>query len=409
MTIPAQQSSSSASAQQASSSASGQMPTIAKDTVTMGTSVTGLAGVFAERDARDVAHKIAQAVSLHVQKQNRDPDPNKKITEIRVIGDLSALSDITSLRILTGQVTNFNEQMTAYLAPRAESKSEGRVREELFAGAVAGGVLNLFGVITQLVAGTYTYSGQSIPVGSIGGLDIHIAQQFDPGDGVAVCVDRFAGPLPADSDILMQIQDLVSRAANKLNPAISQAASDAAAKAQTVTDDTSRLTELAAEKKTAMEKGAPLDPTKPQQEYDEISERLPGESGAAARAQNLLAEGQALVTAINAFVTAAVSAPAAGGPPPVARAAHGEVLTKTGTALLFAQVIAAGDDLTLRQDLIHNEWINLTGLTAEYALMMPGERDEAAAFGVESAYAVRHGSMHKGLTDIVRDTPRHIE
>ncbi len=41
--------------------------------------------------------------------------------------------------------------------------------------------------------------------------------------------------------------------------------------------------------------------------------------------------------------------------------------------------------------------------------MLPGESNEAAAFGVESAYAVRHGSIHKGLTDIVPDTPRHIE
>ena len=312
---------------------------------------------------------------------------------------------------------HLDEQITGYLmvAPPAESPPEERAvkKTEIFAADVAGGVLNgvlnAVGVITQLVAGTYTYSGQSIPNATIVGLDIRIAQQFDPRTSVPVYVDRFAGPVPAGSDILKQIQKVVSRAAKDLNPAIKRAASDAAAKKQTVTDDKDRLTELAAEKKTAMEKGAPLDPAKPQQEYDEVSEQLPGKSGDAAAAQNVLAEGQALVTAINAFVTAALSAPAAGGPPPVARAAHGEVLSKTGTALLYAQVIAAGDDQTLRQDLIHNEWTNLTGLTAEYALMLPGESNEAAAFGVESAYAVRHGSIHKGLTDIVRDTPRHIE
>ena len=49
-----------------------------------------------------------------------------------------------------------------------------------------------------------------------------------------------------------------------------------------------------------------------------------------------------LATAINAFVTAAVSAPAAGGLPPVAHAARGEVFSELGTALLYAQVIATG-------------------------------------------------------------------
>jgi hypothetical protein len=93
-------------------------------------------------------------------------------------------------------------------------------------------------------------------------------------------------------------------------------------------------------------------------------------------------------------------APAAGGPAPVSRAAHGELLSKDGTAVLYVQVIAAGDDQVLRQTLIHNTWSNLTGLTAEYALLMPGH--EALAFGLESAVAVSHGSVRKGLTDIAR-------
>jgi hypothetical protein len=119
-------------------------------------------------------------------------------------------------------------------------------------------------------------------------------------------------------------------------------------------------------------------------------------------AQNLVTAGQALATAINAFVTAAMSAPAAGGPPPVARAAHGEVLTEAGTALLYAQVIAAGDDQVLRQDIIFNTWTNLTGLAAEYALMMPEDDNGAAASGLESIYAIRHGSIRNGLKNVVR-------
>ena len=97
-----------------------------------------------------------------------------------------------------------------------------------------------------------------------------------------------------------------------------------------------------------------------------------------------------------------MSAPAAGGPPPVARAAHGEALSKPGTALVYAQVIAAGDDQILRQDLIHNTWTNLTGLTAEYALIIPDAGNDAVTFGLKSAYAARHGSIRNGLKNAVR-------
>lgn len=68
--------------------------------------------------------------------------------------------------------------------------------------------------------------------------------------------------------------------------------------------------------------------------------------------------------------------------------------------MLYAQVIAAGDDQILRQTLIRNPWSTLTGLTAEYALLVPGR--EALAFGLESAFAVAHGPVRKGLTDIAR-------
>ena len=127
MTVPAPQSSS-------SSSASSQAPTIAKDTVTTGTSVTGLAGVFAERDARDVAEKIVRAVGSYVEKHDQDP---VKIERIRVIGDLSGLTDITALRLFTGQVTYLDEQITAYLkaAPPAERRAAEPVREAIAAAA----------------------------------------------------------------------------------------------------------------------------------------------------------------------------------------------------------------------------------------------------------------------------------
>ena len=62
MTVPAQQSSSSASGQQSSSSSSASGQTTIPRHPPQGTGVTGLAGVFAERDAEDVARQIAQVV-----------------------------------------------------------------------------------------------------------------------------------------------------------------------------------------------------------------------------------------------------------------------------------------------------------------------------------------------------------
>lgn len=406
MTTPAQQGSGTAASSSTSASASLQPVTIAKDTVTTGTSVTGLAGVLAEADAGEVAAAIARAVTPAVTEAAQDTqDAQDKIQEIRVIGDLSALGDVTTLEIMTGQVAQLAGQVADYVKavpdtapPPRKAGLEGLKSVAAFGALDAANTLGtLASTISQLVAGTYTYSGQAIPNASVGGLDILIARALAPAVGVPVRVDRFT--MPGSSQILKQVQNLVTKGTSDLNPALTRAAAAAAAKAQVLANDKDRITEIDAEL-TAVQKGSPLDPAALRKEYDEVSARLPGESAEAAAAQNLLTEGQALAAAITAFVSGAVSAPAPGGPVPVIRAAHGELLTKDGTALLYAQVVAAGDDQVLRQTLIHDTWSNLTGLTAEYALLMPG--GEALAFGLESALAVAHGSVRKGLTDIAR-------
>ena len=88
-------------------------------------------------------------------------------------------------------------------------------------------------------------------------------------------VDRFA--VPVSGRILDQVQDLVTQAAKDLSPALTRAASAAAAKAQVVADDKDRVTELDAEL-TAVQKGSPLNAGKLQTEYAEVFARLPGES-----------------------------------------------------------------------------------------------------------------------------------
>jgi hypothetical protein len=408
MTTPAQPAGSSPAAGAASAAGSATGATIAKDTVTEGTSVTGLAGVLAVADAAAVADKIVHAVSSHLGDKGQG-----KVQEIRVVGDLSVLGDVTALRILSSQVEQLTGQISAYAdsVPDAEAPSEGgpAFKDMLALGAVGAGISVLgaaAGLISQLVTGTYTYSGQVIPNSSVAGLDILIARRLGA-KAFPVRVDRFEA-MPADSEILAQIQGLVPQVARKLNPALTRAAAAAAEKAQIVADDKDRLARLDAQLAAAQKdspaatagKGAPPASGTQQQEYDDVSGRLPGESGEAAVAQNLLAAGQALATAVSTFVTTAMSAPATGGPAPVVRAAHGEALTRDGTAILYAQVIAAGDDQVLRQTLIHNTWTNLTGVTAEYALIMPGGATEA--FGLESAFAITHGSIRKGLSDIAR-------
>lgn len=403
MTVPAQPSSSSGSAQQSASSSAAQAPTFAHDTVTQGTGVTGLAGVFAERDAEEVARKIAEKATACIDEHN-NPDQTEKVVRIRVVGDLSALGDIATLRILNDQLTQIHNQINGYVTAVHVLKQPAQAQPEkgLVAADVVTGAVSLLGVITQLVAGTYTYSGQSIPPTSVGGLDILIARQLRGGPkALPVCVDRFTAPVPVSSNILTQILGLQSQLAGDLNAAITQAASAAATATQAVANDKDLLTALDTAIAASL-KGSSSDPKLQQLEdkRDEVASRLNSESGLAAQAQSLVTAGQALVTAINAFVTAAVSAPAAAGLPPVAHAARGEVLSEPGSALLYAQVIAAGDDQILRQDLFHNTWTNLTGLTAEYALMLPWQ-DQVAGSDLVWFYASRHGSIRNGLKNIV--------
>jgi hypothetical protein len=232
MTVPAQPTSSSASAP-----APAPAVTIAKDTVTTGTSVTGLAGVLAEADAADVAARIAAAISSHAQALTE-----KGIRGIRVIGDLSVLGDISTLGILSSQVARFTDEITAYVgsAPPVQALAQAEAAPPPGGGlerfGVAqfmgiGGAVNalgaLAGTISQLVTGTYTYSGQAIPNTSIGGLDILVARALSAKiTTIPVCVDRFG--LPASSQILEDFQDLVTKAAHELNPALVRAAAAAA-------------------------------------------------------------------------------------------------------------------------------------------------------------------------------------
>lgn len=67
-----------------------------------------------------------------------------------------------------------------------------------------------------------------------------------------------------------------------------------------------------------------------------------------------------------------------------------------------ARVIAAGGNQVLRKTFIHHTSSNLTGATAEYALILPD--NEVVTLGLESTFAVIRGSIRKGLTDIVRKT-----
>jgi hypothetical protein len=406
MTVPAQPAGSSGStpASSASSSSGAAAFTLAKDTVTSGTSVTGLAAVLAEYDAGEVAVAIAEAVRPHVSSASKKDD-SCDIGEIYVINDLSALSDITTLEILTSQASQLSEQITAFAAAvpdRQQPVATDKKSFKTLLGPSLGDAISALGTVastvSQLLAGTYTYSGQAIPNASITGLDILIAQELTARTSAKVHVDRFTA-VPGGSDILGAIQSLASLAAKELNLALTRAASAAAEKAQIVADDKDRLTELDAEQ-TAAQKGSSPGPGELEKEYDRICERLPGENDGAAAAQNTLTEGQALATAVSTFITSAMSAPTSGGSSPAVHASHGEMLSKAGTALLYGQVIAAGDDQILRQTVIHDTWSNLTGVTAEYALIQPGSG--TLACGIKSAFAVSHGSVRKGLTDITR-------
>lgn len=91
--------------------------------------------------------------------------------------------------------------------------------------------------------------------------------------------------MPADSEILAQVQGLVPQVARQLNPAVTRAASAAAESAQVVADDKDRLARLDAAQKDPPpapdRKGSTSALEEQQGEYDEICDRLPAESGEA--------------------------------------------------------------------------------------------------------------------------------
>jgi hypothetical protein len=345
--------------------------TVSKDSVTSG-ATTGLANVLAQLDAEFVADDLA-VLAFNRFRQLAETDRPRGI---RVIGDLSALGDIATRLLLGKQAAQLIAQAQACLAalgspagapaiasenvaaPGKQEKDEltnpdqpeGLPGPAAVVPALAGVAGQTITLVTQLLAGTYQYGGQVVTPSDIGGLDALVGQKLrgQPTAGaLPILVDRFE-PLPADAQILKDVQQL-----SVLGIALAAKLSD-----------------------------------------------NPAADPAAAAKPDGLNYAQAVAAGIAAFLSAAMTAPASGGLPPIAQAIHGESLNQPGTVIVYARITAAGDDDSVGGQLWHDQWYHLTGVSAEYAFIKPG--GEVLSTGVRTVLASAHSSMHHGLQDFDR-------
>jgi len=327
--------------------------TVSKDSVTAA-GTTGLANVLAQLDAEFVADDLA-VLALNCLERLEEPHRKDGIRVV-VLDDVSALADIATRFLLSEQASQLTTQaqacLTALGAPPpalgAGPPGQGGTEEERLTavapalpalGDVAGQVITL---VTQLLAGTYQVGGQAITPSDIGGLDVLVAQKMreqPAASGISIHVDRFEPPR-RDAQILKDITRLAMIGAG-------------------------------------------------------LAAALPG-----AGAPGSQPHAQAVAASITSFLSAAMTAPQAGGPPPIAQAIHGEALEQPGTVIVYARVTAAGDDDVVGGQLWHDQWHHLTGVSVEYAFFRPG--GDVLGTGVRTVLAAAQGSMHQGLTDFDR-------
>src|ERR1700683_2267242 len=271
--------------------------TITKDSAAS-SGTTGLGDVLAQMDAEFLARDIAAIALNHIHGMS-----SSEASSIRVITDIATLSDIGTSMMIDKQITQLKKQADAYIAKitgssdhpdatpvehlesgnKGESAPKGTIRPDAIipspvlalpaAGNLIGQALTL---ISQMIAGTYQYSGQAIPATDIAGLDALVgmalqeAQTGEASSRIDVHIDRFEPGRP-DAEIFEAISGLASLVDGDLGSAIAKAVSSA----------------------TENESGG-------------------ASTSGSADAQSQAQLGQALATAINTFVSSAMTAPANG-------------------------------------------------------------------------------------------------
>lgn len=316
------------------------------------TSGSALGGVITGRTASLVADDLAVLINEFTHQLASGK------TTVRLIGDLSILDDLAFSLAAREQIRFFDEQINAFLGVPAvkknEPKTEPVMHAEMFmpspallasAGVSVGG--QLLAVISQMLTGSYQYSGQTVDPGSVSGLDFSIGHALQLShSSLKILVDRLEPPVHAG--IYHDLAALVGRSSGALQEAINA------------------------------EKTAAASATKEE----------------AAKHQPRIDQGNSLAAAIAAFATSLLTTVAGAISPPIARAAHGEEMKHDDCLIVYAKVVDSGMDV-LTSERLHDQWTALSGVSVEYAIFSPAGQTLTA--GTRTVLQRFHGDLKRGL------------
>jgi hypothetical protein len=217
---------------------------------------------------------------------------------------------------------------------------------------------------------------------------------------VSIVVDRLQSP--AGTKVQSDLADLLA-AADGLSAAIATAREDIARATSLAKDAEEQVARLDTEIAKATD-GTNTDATGAvnlSTDRETAVTEAADHQAATALAQAHADAGTALAQAVATFVANVQTTPASGVAPIVA-AAHGEILRRDGTLLIYAKVVAAGVDIELKSNvLLGTKWYALSAVSAEYAIF--DARGTELTAGVRSVLQSSRATLRKGLADIKRE------
>ena len=407
--------------------------TLTAETVTAGDKTTGLAAILVQRGAGIIAHDIAR-LALDAARQASEvdsdalavdatPDPSgadpRHSYVFRVTSDSAVLSSIDTYRLLDGQLIHFERRISAADAGRAASRTMAEPAEphgeaggsergeRLIAPALAAAIplaSQVVGLASKLLARNYQISSAVVAADDLG-FDLSVAHALRTekyGDERVEAQANRLLPTPDSSKILERVWSLATTLEQKLLPTLAgqgaalartKATADAAGAALTALDseilelvkrlpDGAPAPELTAKEKKKIQpvseknggssSGLTAALDERVRRRGEILANLPGIQSAIATAQSAYDEGTALRDDVEAFLTAALAPPQAGGRPPALDAARVEPLIEESDdkqLLLYARITASGLDEDLSTGVARAKDDIIVGLSSEFALV----------------------------------------
>jgi hypothetical protein len=368
---------------------------VTEGSVTQSDKTTGLARVLVQMDSELVADHIAIRALDGACGATSSQGTERKYA-FRVISDLGVLASLDAATLMKRQAQDLRSRIDEYVPAPTTPGQQRPLVDPATLSAIVGLGVQAAGSVINLLATDHTLSGREVPVEDLG-LDLSVArcliEQKHARESVEVAIDRTL-PAAKPDGIVADVLQVASDGEKKVNPKVADAGAKVAIKSAEIAGDDAEIAAIdaqilklvehlpATEAQTTTKK-QPATKSQP----SEVENELAGVRKRRAELTNALAKkrrdlssaqidyerGSTLLSDIETFTAAALTAPD-GSRPPLFKAARAEgllaALQGQEPFILYARLLAAGLDQDVEDRKVRSDHlIAVAGVSAEWALL----------------------------------------